>query len=111
MVKGAAPCERFSFELGGFALVKGARNKDAAKNYCDWLMSLAGQSIGAEANLLQSPVNKTYIPDARIPSMDDVRLVKYDTRKYGRANRRKRLIERWEKEVISLPRQKSLLAP
>lgn len=111
MVKRAEPCEGTSFEVGGIALVKGARNKDAAKNYCDWLMSLAGQSIGAKANSLHSPVNKTYVPDVRIPRMDDVRLVKYDTQKYGCASKRKRLIERWEKEVISLPRQNSLLAP
>ena len=104
MVKSAAPCEGTSYEVGGIALVKGARNKEAAKNYYDWLMSPAGQSIGAKANSLQSPANKTYVPDARIPRMDDVRLVKYDFQKYGRAAERKRLIERWEKEVNSLPR-------
>ena len=110
MVKRAEPCEGTSFEVGGIAVVKGARNKDAAKNYCDWLMSVAGQSIGAKANSLQSPVNKTYVPDARIPRTDDGRLVKYNTRKYGRASKRKPLIERWEKEVISLPRRNPLLA-
>jgi iron(III) transport system substrate-binding protein len=104
MVKSAAPCEGTSYEVGGIALVKGARNKDAAKNYYDWLMSPTGQSIGAKANSLQSPANKTYVPDARIPRMDDVRLVKYDFQKYGRSAERKRLIERWEKEVNSLPR-------
>ncbi len=104
MVKSAAPCEGTSYEVGGIALVKGARNKEAAKNYYDWLMSPAGQSIGAKANSLQSPANKTFTPDARIPSMLEVRLVKYDFQKYGRATERKRLIERWEKEVNSLPR-------
>ena len=104
MVRSAAPCEGTSYEIGGIALVKGSRNPEAARRYYDWLMSPAGQSIGAKANSLQVPANKTFTPDARIPKLDGVRLVKYDFQKYGRAAERKRLIERWEKEVNSLPR-------
>ena len=104
MVHSAAPCEGTSYEIGGIALVKGSRNREAARRYYDWLMSPAGQSIGAKANSLQVPANKTFTPDARIPKLDGVRLVKYDFQKYGRAAERKRLIERWEKEVNSLPR-------
>ena len=104
MVRSAAPCEGTSYQIGGIALVKGSRNREAARRYYDWLMSPAGQSIGAKANSLQVPANKTFKPDARIPSMESVRLVKYDFQKYGRAAERKRLIERWEKEVNSLPR-------
>jgi iron(III) transport system substrate-binding protein len=104
MVKSAAPCEGTSYEIGGVALVKGSRNREAARRYYDWLMSPAGQSIGAKANSLQVPANKTFRPDARIPSIESVRLVKYDFQKYGKAAERKRLIERWEKEVNSLPR-------
>ena len=103
MVRSAAPCEGTSYEIGGIALVKGSRNREAARRYYDWLMSPAGQSIGAKANSLQVPANKTFKPDARIPSIESVRLVKYDFQKYGRAAERKRLIERWEKEVNSLP--------
>ena len=53
-VKTAAPCEGTGYEVGGIALVKGARNKDNAKRYYDWLMSPAGQAIGAKAGSLQS---------------------------------------------------------
>lgn len=88
----------------GIALVKGSRNREAARRYYDWLMSPAGQGIGAKATSLQVPANKTFKPDARIPSIESVRLVKYDFQKYGRAAERKRLIERWEKEVNSQPR-------
>jgi iron(III) transport system substrate-binding protein len=103
-VKTAAPCEGTSYEVGGIALIKGARNKAAALRYYDWLMSPAGQAIGARANSLQVPANKTFKPDARIPLMDNVRLIKYDFEKYGKATERKRLIERWQREVESLPR-------
>lgn len=104
MVKSAAPCEGTSYEVGGIALVKGARNKEGALRYYDWLMSPAGQSIGAKANSLQVPANKTFKPDPRIPLIDNVRLIKYDFEKYGKAAERRRLIERWEKEVNALPR-------
>ena len=103
-VKTAAPCEGTGYEIGGIALVKGARNKEVAKRYYDWLMSPAGQAIGGKAGSLQSPANKTFKPDARIPSMDNVKLVKYDFEKYGKAAERRRLIERWTREVEALPR-------
>jgi len=104
MVKSAAPCEGTSYEIGGIALVKGSRNRETARRYYDWLMSPAGQSLGAKAKSLQFPANKTFKLDPRVPLLDEVRLVKYDFARFGRSSERKRLIERWEKEVNSLPR-------
>lgn len=103
-VSSAAPCEGTSYEIGGIALVKGARNREAARRYYDWLMSPAGQQIGARANSLQVPANKTFKPDPRIPPLDNVRLIKYDFEKYGKAAERRRLVDRWVREVESLPR-------
>ncbi len=103
-VKSAAPCEGTSYEVGGIAMVKGQRNKDAAKRYYDWLMSPEGQNIGARANSLQVPANKTFKPDPKIPLIDNVRLIKYDFEKYGKAAERRRLLDRWTKEVEPLPR-------
>lgn len=99
-----APCEGTSYEIGGIALVKGARNKAAALRYYDWLMGPEGQQIGARAGSFQVPANKTFKPDPRIPLLDNVRLIKYDFEKYGKAAERRRLLERWQKEVESLPR-------
>ena len=50
------------------------------------------------------PANKTFKPDPRIPLLDDVRLIKYDFEKYGKAAERRRLLDRWTREVESLPR-------
>lgn len=99
-----APCEGTGYEIGGIALVKGARNKEAARRYYDWLMSAPGQALAATVDSLQVPANRTFKTDPRIPSLDAVRLVKYDFEKYGRAAERKRLIERWTREVEALPR-------
>jgi iron(III) transport system substrate-binding protein len=103
-VKSTAPCEGTSYEVGGIAMVKGQRNKEAARLYYDWLMSPAGQAIGAKANSLQVPANKTFKPDPKIPLLDNVRLIKYDFEKYGKAAERRRLLDRWTKEIESLPR-------
>jgi iron(III) transport system substrate-binding protein len=103
-VKSAAPCEGTGYEIGGIALIKGARNAGAGKAYYDWLMSPAGQQIGAKANSLQAPANKTFAPDKRIPKIENVRLVKYDFEKYGKSAERARLIERWRKEVEAAPK-------
>ena len=65
---------------------------------------VAGQALGAKNGSLQSPANRSFKPDPRIPSMADVKLIKYDFEKYGKAAERKRLIERWTREVESLPR-------
>jgi iron(III) transport system substrate-binding protein len=104
MVKHGAPCEGTSYEIGGIALVKGSRNPEAAKRYYDWLMSPAGQSAGARSGTLQVPANRSFKADPRIPSMEDVRLIKYDFEKYGKAAERKRLIDRWQREVEGAPK-------
>ena len=103
-VKTVAPCEGTSYEVGGIALLKGARHKEAAIRYYDFLMSPAGQALGGKADSLQYPANRMTRLDPRIPSMDNVRLVKYDFARYGASKERRRLIERWEKEVNALPR-------
>jgi iron(III) transport system substrate-binding protein len=103
-VRTASPCEGTGYEVGGIALVKGARNKANAVRYYDWLMSPAGQAMGARAGSFQTPANKTFKPDPRIPSSEGVKLIKYDFEKYGKAAERKRLIDRWTREVEALPR-------
>ncbi|MBS1230019.1 MAG: iron transporter substrate-binding protein [Proteobacteria bacterium] len=65
------------------------------------LMSPTGQATGGRANSLRVPANKTFKPDPRIPLLDDVRLIKYDFEKYGKAAEHRRLLDRWTKEVES----------
>ena len=63
-----------------------------------------GQAIGAKVGSYQTPANKTFKADPRIPSIDSVKLIKYDFEKYGKSAERRRLIDRWTKEVEPLPR-------
>jgi iron(III) transport system substrate-binding protein len=103
-VRTVDPCEGTSYEIGGIALVKGSRNRANAQRYYDFLMSPAGQGLGGPVDSLQTPANKTFKPDPRVPLLDGVRLIKYDFEKFGKAAERKRLIDRWVREVEALPK-------
>ena len=47
---------------------------------------------------MQVPANKTFKLDPRIPAIDNMRLIKYDFEKYGKAAECRRLIDRWQKK-------------
>lgn len=38
------------------------------------------------------------------PRLEEVKLINYDFQKYGSATERKRLLDRWEKEIASQPK-------
>ena len=98
------PCEGTGAEIGSMSIVKGARNLDSAKKFYEWALSPAAQQFGAAAKQFQLPSNKATPLDQRIPDFRKIKFISYDYAKYGKSAERKRLIERWEREVNSLPR-------
>jgi iron(III) transport system substrate-binding protein len=60
--------------------------------------------MGAAAKQFQVPSNKAAKVDPRVPDFKKIKFINYDFAKYGKSAERKRLIERWEKEVNSIPR-------
>jgi iron(III) transport system substrate-binding protein len=99
-----APCEGTGYEIGSMSLVKGARNMDAAKKFYDWALTAEAQALGAKTKQFQNPSNKAAPIPEQAPRLDNIKLIDYDFAKYGKSAERKRLIDRWEKEVGSLPR-------
>ncbi|MGK6308609.1 ABC transporter substrate-binding protein [Variovorax sp. DT-64] len=98
------PCEGTGAEIGSMSIVKGARNLENAKKFYEWALTPAAQQLGVAAKQFQLPSNKTTPLDSRIPDFRKIKFVSYDYAKYGRSAERKRLIERWEREVNSLAR-------
>jgi iron(III) transport system substrate-binding protein len=98
------PCEGTGAEIGSMSIVKGARNLENAKKFYEWALTPAAQQLGVAAKQFQLPSNKSTPLDSRIPDFRKIKFVSYDYAKYGRSAERKRLIERWEREVNSLPR-------
>ena len=95
-IKLVVACEGAGYELGSMSIIKGARNLDNAKRFYDWALGPAAQQIGADTRNFQVPSNKA-TPAA--PEMGEIRLVVHDSATSRDANERRRLLERWDRDV------------
>jgi iron(III) transport system substrate-binding protein len=100
----ATPCEGTGYEIGSMSIIKGARNLDNAKKFYEWALTPDAQKLAAMAKQFQLPSNKASTQPAETPRFSDMKLINYDTKKYGATSERKRLLEKWEKEVNSISR-------
>ena len=99
------PCEGTGYEIGSMSIIRGARNLAQARRFYDWALTEPAQRLGFEAGgQLQTPSNRGTPLPPNAPDLSSIKLVDYDFAKYGRAAERRRLIERWDREVGSLPR-------
>jgi iron(III) transport system substrate-binding protein len=99
------PCEGTGYEIGSMSIIKGARNLANAKKFYDWALTPDAQKLGFDvAKQLQMPSNKSAPLPPNAPDLSKMKLVEYDFVKYGQAAERKRLLDRWDREVGSLPR-------
>jgi iron(III) transport system substrate-binding protein len=92
------PKEGTGFEIGGIALVKGAKNPDAAKAYIDFALSAEAQNIGpAKAESFQILTNPSARYDRRMVNLKKVTLLNYEAEAAGVAAAK--LKARFDKEV------------
>ena len=98
-VKGVSPCEGTGYEIGSMSIVKGSRNVDAAKKFVDWALTAKAQALGPQNKQYQIPSNVAAPLSPLAPKLSEVKLIDYDAAKYGHTAERKRLLERWDREV------------
>ncbi|MEO8753214.1 MAG: ABC transporter substrate-binding protein [Casimicrobiaceae bacterium] len=98
------PCEGVGYEVGSMAIIKGTRNLDAAKKFYDWALTVDGQKVGLEVKEYAIPTNRSVPLPPQVPKLTDIKVINYDFAKYGSSETRKRLLERWEKEVNAAPK-------
>ena len=98
------PCEGVGYEVGSMAIVKGARNLDAAKKFYDWALTADAQKIGLDVKEFAIPTNRAVPLPPQVPKLTDVKVIAYDFAKYGASDTRRRLLERWEKDVNNAPK-------
>ncbi len=103
-VKLVVPCEGTGYEVGSMSIVKGAKNMENAKKFYEFALTPAAQKIGGELKNFQTPSNKATPPPQGAPDLGQIKLINYDFVKYGGAAERKRILEKWDKEVYSIPR-------
>lgn len=98
-VKAILPCEGVGYEVGSMAIIKGARNLDNAKKFADWALTVDAQKIGLEVKEYAIPSNRGVPLPPMVPNLADVKVINYDFAKYGSSEVRKRLLERWDKDI------------
>jgi len=100
-VRSAAPCEGTGYEIGSMSIVKGARNLENAKKFYDWALTPRAQALAAQSKQFQLPSNVSTPVSPLSPKTADIKLINYDFAKYGASAERKRLLEKWDREVGS----------
>jgi iron(III) transport system substrate-binding protein len=103
-VKVVAPCEGTGYEIGSMSLIKGAQNLENAKKWYDWALTPEAQALGGQAKAYQVPSNKKAAAPPQAPKFSEIKLINYDFAKYGSSAERKRLLQKWDKDVKALPK-------
>jgi iron(III) transport system substrate-binding protein len=98
-VKSIAPCEGTGYEIGSMSIVKGARNMENAKTWYDWSLRPEVQSRMKDAKSFQLPSNKSAEIPKEAPRFEDITLIDYDFKTFGDPEKRKALLERWDREI------------
>lgn len=103
-VKAVAPCEGTGYETGSVSLIKGARNEVNAKKFYDWTLGEEAQAINMRLKIFSMPSNPKVAVPVEAPDFAAVKLITYDTGKYGGAAERTRLLGKFQTDVKSQPR-------
>lgn len=102
-IKVVAPCEGTGYEIGSMSIIAGARNLEEAKQFYDWALSAEAQNLALQVNAFQVPSNVNAETSPMAPDMSSIKLLDYDFAKYGSSDERKRLLQKWDEEVSTLP--------
>jgi iron(III) transport system substrate-binding protein len=98
-----APCEGTGYEIGAMSIIEGARNMDEAKQFYDWALTADVQSEAWKVLSFQVPSNVSAETSPQAPDLSTIKLIDYDFAKYGSSDERKRLLQKWDEEVSTLP--------
>lgn len=103
-IKVVAPCEGTGYEVGSMSIVKGARHLKEAKAWAEFALRSDVQSLAASVKAYQVPSNSSASTPAEAPKLEDIKLIDYDFAKYGDAETRRNLLQRWDREIKPLAR-------
>ncbi|MBI3430034.1 MAG: ABC transporter substrate-binding protein [Actinobacteria bacterium] len=101
-LKVSFPSEGTGYEIGGVALVKGAKNPEAAKAYIDFALSAEAQNLGPTVAAYQVLTNPRTKLDRRMVALKKLAIVNYDFEKAAAS--KKALTARFDSEVAVAPK-------
>jgi iron(III) transport system substrate-binding protein len=91
------PAEGTGYEIGGTAMVKGAKNPELAKLWIDWALTPAAQELGRKYSAYQAP---TVIgAEASRPELLEVNLIDYNFEYCG--SNKKAFVDRFTNEIAN----------
>ncbi len=73
------------------------------RQFYDWALSADAQNLALQVNAFQVPSNKGAETSPSAPDLSTIKLIDYDFKKYGSSDERKRLLQKWDEEVSTLP--------
>ena len=104
-IQTVAPCEGTGYEIGAVSLDQGPQEHrgGAALRRLD-ASAEAQKVVGVDQNIYSIPSNKAAPVHAQAPNIASIKLINYDSAKYGSSAERNRLLKKWGDEVKSLPK-------
>ena len=99
------PSEGTGFEIGGVAMIKGAKNPEASKAYIDFALSAEAQNLGVGVGSYQILTNPMTKKDSRMVKLAKLKIVDYDFDKASAA--KTALTARFDLEIINRLKVKS----
>lgn len=91
------PSEGTGYEIGGVAIIKGAKHMDAAKLWFDWSLTAETQSLGPKYHAYQAPTVKGAV--ASRPELMEAKLIQYDFQWAGK--NKKAFVEKFTNEIAN----------
>jgi iron(III) transport system substrate-binding protein len=89
------PEDGTGYEIGGMAILKGAKNMDAAKKWFDWALTAEAQALGAKYKAYQAPTVGGV--DLTHPELLEVNLIDYDFQWAGQ--NKKAFVDKFTNEI------------
>ena len=103
-IKIISPCEGTGYEVGAVSIIKGSRNLENAKKWVEFGLRPKTQALAATVGSFQVPSNSGSTVPKESPDLASIKLIDYDFATYGASETRKRLIDRWNKDIKDIPR-------
>ena len=103
-VTAISPCEGTGYEIGSMSIVNGAKNLEGAKAWYEYALTPQAQATGAAARSFQIPSHMDAPLPPGTPRLEDVKLIDYDFQRFGNPATSKRLIARFEREILNQPK-------
>ena len=91
------PAEGTGYEIGGTALIKGAKHPDLAKLWIDWALTPAAQELGPKYEAFQAPTVIGAEPSR--PELLEANLINYDFEFCG--THKKDFVDRFTNEIAN----------